>query len=193
MQYTFVSMPSAHLLSLLPPSLFSLLNPPPPHFHFHSHTLTFFPPLKPNRLSQSRSQRILFLLEHLQLPYALKTYQRDKNRLAPPALKEVHPLGKAPMISIEAANNTNKPLVLPESGLIVEYLVEHFGPELAPQRYALKGGEGEGGGEEGVGQETESWMRYRYFMHYAEGSLMPFLVIGLLLNGTFHPSLKTPR
>lgn len=79
------------------------------------------------------------------------------------------------MITIEAPDST-KPLVLAESGAIVEYLVDHFGsacPSLVPQRYTP--------GKEGkVGGETEEWMRYRYFMHYAEGSLMPFLVMTLV-------------
>ena len=97
--------------------------------------------------------------------------------LAPPEFKEIHPLGKAPIISIESPN-TSKPIVLAESGLIAEYLVEHFAPRLAPKQYA-EGKEGQ------VGGETETWLRYRYYMHYAEGSLMPYLVVSLLLSGKF--------
>lgn len=110
--------------------------------------------------------------------------------LAPPELKEIHPLGKSPLVSIETAANPSKPLVLAESSFIVEYLIDHFGPQLAPERYA-GGGDGEGK----VGGETESWVRYRYFMHYAEGTLMPFLVIGLLLSSgcfPFHPIQSVP-
>ena len=72
---------------------------------------------------------------------------------APKELKDVHPLGKSPVISIEV-EGMGKPLVLAESGLIVEYLIEHFGPHLAPKRYA-EGKEGQ------VGGETESWLRYK--------------------------------
>ena len=66
--------------------------------------------------------------------------------------------------------------MLVESGLVTEYLIDHFAPRLAPKRYA-DGKEGQLGGE------TESWMRYRYYMNYAEGSLMPYLLISLLVNG----------
>ena len=99
--------------------------------------------------------------------------------LAPASLKEVHPLGKSPLVSIESAANPSTPLILAESSFIVEYLTDHFGPWLAPERYA---GGGKKGQEGEVGGETESWVRYRYFMHYAEGSLMPFLVIVMLLS-----------
>ncbi|KAJ9193855.1 hypothetical protein DTO166G4_114 [Paecilomyces variotii] len=126
-------------------------------------------------LEQSRSQRIVWLLEELNLSYNLKTFKRGSDMLAPPELKSVHPLGKSPVISIEAPA-TSKPLVIAESGSIVEYLCEHFGGErLIPKRYA-QGKEGQ------IGGESESWLRYRFYMHYAEGSLMPFLVIALLVN-----------
>ena len=88
---------------------------------------------------------------------------------------KVHPLGKAPIISVES-ENTAEPIVLAESGLVAEYLIDHFAPRLAPQRY-VEGKEGQ------VGGETESWLRYRYYMHYTEGSLMPYLVTNLLTNG----------
>ena len=95
--------------------------------------------------------------------------------LAPPEFKKIHPLGKAPIISIES-ENTSEPIVLAESGLIAEYLIDHFAPRLVPNRYA-EGKEGQLGGE------TESWLRYRYYMHYAEGSLMPYLLTSLLMGG----------
>ncbi|KAJ5343722.1 glutathione S-transferase Gtt1 [Penicillium brevicompactum] len=126
-------------------------------------------------LEQSRSHRILWLLEELNLKYELKIYKRRADKLAPAELKEVHPLGKSPVVTIEAPGAA-KPLVLAESGAIVEYLVDHFSsarPSLVPQRYT-PGSEGK------VGGETEEWMRYRYFMHYTEGSLMPFLVMTLV-------------
>ena len=111
----------------------------------------------------------------------------------------MHPLGKSPIISVEPTSPTTnnndeskKPLVLAESGLIIEYLVDHFGPWLAPERYAGSK-EGATGGE--VGGETESWVRYRYYMHYAEGSLMPYLVIGIIVSSKFfsHRFSKTPN
>lgn len=92
--------------------------------------------------------------------------------LAPEELKTIHPLGKSPIISVEAEGMA-KPLVLAESALIVEYLIEHFGPHLAPPKWA-EGKEGQ------VGGETEEFIRYRYFMHYSEGSLMVLMVVALL-------------
>ncbi|KAL8671919.1 MAG: hypothetical protein Q9168_003594 [Polycauliona sp. 1 TL-2023] len=124
-------------------------------------------------LEKSRAQRILWLLEELKIDYELKTYKRQ-NMQAPPELKKIHPLGKSPLISVQA-EGAAEPLVLAESGLIMEYLIDHFGPHLAPTRYQA--------GKEGQVQgETEEWLRYRYFMHYAEGTLMPYLVIALLLR-----------
>ncbi|KAJ5646228.1 hypothetical protein N7490_002600 [Penicillium lividum] len=133
-------------------------------------------------LEQSRSHRILWLLEELKLKYELKTFKRRGDKLAPPELKKVHPLGKSPVITIEAPGSSS-PMVLAESGAIVEYLCDHFGkanPSLVPERY-IAGKEGQ------VGGEREEFMRYRYFMHYVEGSLMPFLVMSLV-NDTIRNS-----
>lgn len=94
--------------------------------------------------------------------------------LAPAELKEVHPLGKSPVITVEA-DGLAKPLVLAESGLIVEYLVEHFGQHLIPKKW-------DEGKEGRIGGETEEWIRYRYFMHYAEGSFMILLIVALLVG-----------
>jgi len=94
--------------------------------------------------------------------------------LAPPELKQVHPLGKSPVITVEAPG-LDKPLVLAESAAIVEYLTDHFGPHLAPKRYR-EGMEGK------VGGESEEWVRYRFFMHYAEGSLMALMMLALVLS-----------
>lgn len=127
-----------------------------------------------HRLEKSRSQRILWLLEELQIDYELKIYHRASDMMAPKELKDVHPLGKSPVISVEA-EGMSKPLVLAESGLIVEYLVDHFGPWLAPKRYMQ-------GKEDQIGGESEEWLRYRYYMHYAEGSLMLYMVVALLAN-----------
>lgn len=125
-------------------------------------------------LNESRGQRIVWLLEELNLEYDIKTYLRQKDKHSPPELKQVHPLGKSPAITIEAPK-LEKPLVLAESGAIVEYISDHFGKELIPQRYPE--------GNDGViGAETKEWLRYRFLMHYAEGSLMPVLFTGLLTH-----------
>ncbi len=133
------------------------------------------------RLEKSRAQRILWLLEELKLEYTLKTFKRTKEKLAPKELKDVHPLGKSPIIKIEAPTAA-EPLIIVESANIIEYLIDHFGTWLAPQRYA-EGKEGQ------VGGETEEWLRYRFFMHYAEGSLMMYLVVSLLVSSTYSTSL----
>lgn len=99
---------------------------------------------------------------------------------APEELKKNHPLGKSPQIAIEA-QNLEKPIVLAESGTIVEYLVDHFATNLKPRQWKE--------GEEGhLGGETEEWMRYRYCMHFAEGSLMSLLLTGLLMDRRCLPS-----
>lgn len=125
-------------------------------------------------LEQSRSQRILWLLEELQLPYDIEIFHRDNvTMLADPELKKAHPLGKSPVISISYPGSS-EPLVIAESGFIIEYLLDHFsqGKSLLPKRY-------ENEGEDKCGSETEEWLRYRYFLHYAEGSLMTLLMQGL--------------
>lgn len=115
-------------------------------------------------------------MEECKVKYELKTYKRQ-NQLAPPELKEIHPLGKSPILTIES-EATSKPLVLAESGMIIEYLIDHYGTRLVPKRYA-EGKEGQ------VGGETEEWLRYRYLMHYAEGSLMPYLVFTIVMRSKF--------
>lgn len=128
-----------------------------------------------NRLNESRAQNILWLLEALQVPYQLQPFKRGPDGFAPPELKQIHPLGKSPVITIERPGQTT-PLVLAESGNIIEYLVDRFGgveKGLVPKRY----------GDDG--EETESWLRYRFFMHYAEGSLMPNLMLALIVNSTW--------
>lgn len=100
--------------------------------------------------------------------------------LAPPELKAVHPLGKSPIITVERPEYA-QPLVLAESGAIVEYLLNHFGGEekgLIPRKYAS---------EEDAAKnlETEEWLRYRFYMHYVEGSLMPQMVTALIVDSTW--------
>jgi glutathione S-transferase len=91
--------------------------------------------------------------------------------MAPPELKRIHPLGKSPVIKLEAPA-LSEPMIIAESGFMVEYLAEHFAPHLVPKRYR-EGKEGQ------VGGETEEWLRYRYYLHYCEGSLMGVLTLGL--------------
>lgn len=111
-----------------------------------------------HHLENSRSQRILWLLEELDLPYAIKRYERNKaTMLAPPALKAVHPLGKSPVIEDDG-------LVIAETGAIVEYLVA------------------KADGRFGPGAHRDSMLRYRFFLHYAEGSAMPPLLLKLVLS-----------
>ncbi|KIW31045.1 uncharacterized protein PV07_02729 [Cladophialophora immunda] len=127
-------------------------------------------------LEVSRAHRILFLFEELGVPYQLKTYKRTKERLAPPELKNIHPLGKSPVVTIETSGSTT-PVVLAESAAIVEYFCDYYGKSttLVPTRYQ----EGKDGK---IGGETESWLRYRMFMHYAEGSLMPLMLLSLIVG-----------
>lgn len=114
--------------------------------------------IRVHHLNHSRSQRVLWLLEELGVPYEIVRYERDrKTMLAPPELKKVHPLGKSPVV-------TDGPLVLAESGAIIETLVERHGPQLRPQ------------------PDTPAFLRYRYWLHYAEGSLMPPLLLKLVFD-----------
>ena len=112
-----------------------------------------------HHLNNSRSQRILWLLEELGLDYEVKRYQRDaKTMLAPPSLRKVHPLGKSPVI-------TDDDLTLAESGAIVDYLIERYGAgRLTPAA------------------GTPEKLRYTYWLHYAEGSAMPPLLLKLVFD-----------
>jgi glutathione S-transferase len=110
-----------------------------------------------HHLENSRSQRVLWLLEELEVAYEVKRYERDKRTLlAPSALKKVHPLGKSPVV-------TDGELTVAESGAIIEYLLERYGKgRLAPPAGA------------------PARRRFTYWLHYAEGSLMPILVMKLV-------------
>ena len=112
-----------------------------------------------HHLNNSRSQRVLWLLEELGVPYEVKRYQRDaQTMLAPPELRAVHPLGKSPVIT--DGDNT-----IAESGAIVEYIVERYGNgRLVPPA------------------GTPEKLRYTYWLHFAEGSAMPPLVMKLIFN-----------
>jgi len=113
-----------------------------------------------HHLNNSRSQRVLWLLEELGQPYEIIRYQRDPaTMLAPASLKAVHPLGKSPVVV------TDEGLTLAESGAIIETLAERYGPgKLAP----VPG--------------TPEAVRYRYWLHYAEGSAMPPLLLKLVFD-----------
>jgi glutathione S-transferase len=120
----------------------------------------------------------MWLMEELNLTYDIKTYRRGPNGIAPPELKQIHPLGKSPIVSVQAPD-TSQLIVLVESATIIEYFLDHFGganARLIPPRYQ-PGREGQLGGE------TEAWMRYRHYMHYAEGSLMSPIQVQLIMNG----------
>jgi len=129
-------------------------------------------------LEQSRAQRILWLIEELNVPCDIKIYRRDpKTHLAGDDLKKIHPLGKSPLISVVVPDST-EPLVVAESANICEYLLKHFGhgSTLTPKQWKKEMDEGT------LGTETDEWLRYRYFMHYAEGSLMPWLILGFVVS-----------
>ena len=112
-----------------------------------------------HHLNNSRSQRVLWLLEELGVPYEIERYQRDaKTMLAPDSLRKVHPLGKSPVV-------TDDGVTLAESGAIIEYMVERYGngrlipPPGTPER-----------------------RRYAYWLHFAEGSAMPPLLLKLIFE-----------
>jgi len=120
-----------------------------------------------HHLNNSRSQRILWLLEELGLEYEIKKYQRDpKTMLAPPELRAVHPLGKSPVIS-------DGDTVVAESGAIAEYLVERHG--VSAEGTGLSAALAPAPG-------TPERLLYSYFLHYAEGSLMPPLLLKLVFD-----------
>lgn len=112
-----------------------------------------------HHLEKSRSHRVIWLLEELGLAYRIESYQRDPDTfLAPPALKTVHPLGKSPVVTLNGQ-------VLAESGAIAEYLVETH-PDSGL----------------GIPPGDNARQDYLYWLHYAEGSLMPLLVMKLVFS-----------
>ena len=112
-----------------------------------------------HHLNNSRSQRVLWLLEELEVPYEIRRYERDPaTMLAPPELRAVHPLGKAPVI-------TEDGVVVAETGAIVEYVLARYGQgRLVPP------------------EGSAAFWRYRHWMHHAEGSAMPPLVMTLIFG-----------
>jgi len=112
-----------------------------------------------HHLNNSRSQRVLWLLEELELPYEIKFYQRDAaTMMAPPELRAIHPLGKSPVL-------TDGDTVIAESGAIIDYMVSKYGNgRLIPP------------------QDTPERLAYTYWLHYAEGSAMPPLLMKLVFS-----------
>lgn len=119
-----------------------------------------------HHLENSRSQRVLWLLEELGLPYEVRRYTRDaKTMLAPPELRAIHPLGKSPVISDDGAT-------VAESGAIIEYLLRRYGNgRLAPA------------------PDSADHLRYTYWLHYAEGSVMPLMVMKLVFGRLGKPPM----
>lgn len=112
-----------------------------------------------HHLENSRSQRVLWLLEELGLEYEVKRYERNKKtNLAPESLKAVHPLGKSPVIS-------DGQQIVAESGVITEYLIHRYGED--SMRFEIG---------------SQQWLDATYWMHYAEGSLMPLMVMKLIFS-----------
>jgi glutathione S-transferase len=109
-------------------------------------------------LSTSRSERIVWLMEELGLDYRIEPFQRESTGAAPDALREIHGLGKAPVIR-------DGDTVLAESGAIVDYVVHRYGRD----RLA-------------VAPTAANYARYLYWLHFAEGSLMAVLVLALVLT-----------
>ncbi|MET0971147.1 MAG: glutathione S-transferase [Tardiphaga sp.] len=111
-----------------------------------------------HHLNNSRSQRVLWLLEELDVPYEIVRYQRQPNMLAPPELRKIHPLGKSPVVT----DNGN---TIAESGAIMEYVTGTYGDgRLVPP------------------PGTPERLRYTYWLHYAEGSAMPPLLLKLIFG-----------
>lgn len=112
-----------------------------------------------HHLENSRSLRIVWMLEELGVEYRIKHYKRDsKTMLAPAELRAIHPLGKSPVI-------TDGDNVIAESGAIIEYLAQRYGdPDWI------------------IPANDPRWQQERYWLHYAEGSLMPLLVMKLIFS-----------
>lgn len=111
-----------------------------------------------HHLENSRSQRVLWLLEELGAGYDVKRYERDrKTMLAPPELKLVHPLGKSPIVE-------DGDTIVAETGAIIDYLLEKAAGRLSPPK------------------GSQAALRYRFFLHYGEGSLMPWLLVMLVIR-----------
>jgi glutathione S-transferase len=112
-------------------------------------------------LENSRSERVIWLLEELGLPYELQRFKREPTMQAPASMKAISPLGKAPMIS-------DGDTVIVESGAIIEYIVNRHG-----------------GGRLGVAPTAPNYAQYLQWMHFAEGSAMPRFILQMFVGGFF--------
>ncbi len=122
-----------------------------------------------HHLENSRSQRILWLLEELGVDYEIKRYARDpKTMLAPPALRKIHPLGKSPVI-------VDGDLSVAESGAIIEYLLDQYDVDHAFRP-----------------KSRRNLVQFRYWLHFAEGSLMPMLLMKLVFDRLNQPPMPLP-
>ena len=121
------------------------------------------PTISVHHLNNSRSQRVLWLLEELGVPYDIVRYERDpKTMLAPKSLRKVHPLGKSPVITVDGET-------IAETGVIVEYLCDRFDAgKLSPENDRRP-----------MSSERRRWL---YWLHYAEGSAMPLLLLKLVFS-----------
>lgn len=130
------------------------------------------PKIVVHHLEQSRSHRVLWLLEELGLAYEIVTYARHpKTMRAPDSLRAIHPLGRSPIVTIASDDDATEDLVLVESGAVLEHLVDSFGPDtLRPS-------------------DPADLRRYRFWMHYAEGSLMPPLLVRLIFSRLRGPEI----
>jgi glutathione S-transferase len=116
-------------------------------------------------LRSSRSERIIWLLEELGIEYAIERFDRDPTFRAPAAMRKIHGLGKSPIVR-------DGEVLLAESGAIVDYLVTHHGKgRLAPPH------------------NDPAWARYVFWLHFSEGSLMPWLTMDLLLTSGMVPGV----
>ncbi len=115
-----------------------------------------------HHLNNSRSQRILWMLEEIGIEYQVEYYERDKEtQLAPKELFAVHPLGKSPVITDDKGKKT---ITVAESGAIIEYLAQNYATSLIPRK------------------NTEAYRQYIYWLHFSEGSLMPQLLLKLIFD-----------
>ncbi|KAL0061345.1 hypothetical protein AAF712_011862 [Marasmius tenuissimus] len=117
-----------------------------------------------HHLNNSRSQRMIWLLEELGVPYEIKKYQRTAEQRAPPEMLKIFPLGKSPIITDTGVDGTQN-IVLAESGAIVEYLIKTYG-----------------NGKFSSAQTGQGYIDNLYFTHYAEGSIMPTMVMRLVFT-----------
>ena len=132
-----------------------------------------------HHLNESRSQRILWLLEELELPYAIQSHTRDpKTRLAPPSLTAIHPLGKSPVIVAKQANGDDMTVI--ESGAIIDYVIRRYG-----------------GGRLAPDAASADYDRYQQWLHYAEGSAMLPLMLNMYVGrlgeagAPLHPRIQS--